>query len=180
MTSAARTAADLALAAPFAHAVLVLDHGLHDELFTKGEIAEQLARRPGARRRRSAARALDFADGRAQYPGESFSRVGMAERGVLAPSLQEPFTVGRRTIGIVDFWWESVGVAGEFDGDWKYSDERFLRGRSPAEAIRDEKRRQARLELDPRVRRVVRWDYSVARDPTELARRLFAAGVPRQ
>lgn len=49
VTSAARTAADLALAAPFAHAVLVLDHGLHDELFTKGEIAERLARRPGAR-----------------------------------------------------------------------------------------------------------------------------------
>lgn len=179
VTSAARTAADLALSSPFAHAVLVLDQGLHFGLFTKEEVAERLAVRPTARRRRSAAGALAFASEKAEYPGESFSRVAMSEQGFLVPTLQQSFSDPAGLVGRVDFWWESVGVVGEFDGDWKYTDERFLRGRTPAEAFTDEKRRQARLEMDPRVRRVVRWDYPVARSPTELARRLLAAGVPR-
>ncbi|AMM21289.1 hypothetical protein AX769_15560 [Frondihabitans sp. PAMC 28766] len=179
LTSPSRTAADIALSSPFSHAVLVLDHGLHTGGFARDHVAEQLARRPGAQRRKSAAAALAFADSRAEFAGESFSRVGMAERGILSPTLQEPFRDQGGLVGCTDFWWESVGVAGEFDGDWKYSDERWLRGRTAAEAIRDEKRRQARLAVLPRVNQIVRWDYPVARNPIELARRLLAAGVPR-
>lgn len=180
VTGAARTAADIALSSPFAHAVLVFDHGLHVGLFSKDEIADLLSARPNARRRRSAAGALEFASEKAAYPGESFSRVAMSEQGLEAPTLQKPFSDSDGRIGFVDFWWASVGVVGEFDGDWKYSDERFLRGRTPARAFADEKRRQARLEMDPRVHRVVRWDYRAARSSGELARRLLAAGVPRR
>jgi hypothetical protein len=179
VTTAARTAADLALASPFDEAVLVLDHGLHNRLFTKDEVRSQLARRPGARRSASAARAVEFASDRPEFAGESFSRCSMLVRGILSPSLQEQFRESGRLIAVADFWWESVGVVGEFDGHWKYTDERWLRGRTPADAIADEKRRQNLLEAHPGVRRVVRWDYATARDPDELARRLLAAGVPR-
>ncbi|RKR73647.1 hypothetical protein [Frondihabitans australicus] len=179
ITSAARTATDIALTGPFEEAVLVFDHGLRLGLFTTSDIERELAGRPGARRSRSAASALGFADGAAEYAGESFSRCGMAARGLLMPTLQEESRRGWRLIAKADFWWESSGIVGEFDGDWKYSDPRWLRGRTPAEAIADEKRRQNELAAHPRVRTIVRWDYAVARNPDELARRLLAAGVPR-
>jgi hypothetical protein len=177
VTSPARTAADLVLSSTFADSVMVLDHGLHHGAFTKAEVEERLDRRPEARRQRSARSALAFADAKAEWPGESYSRVAMSTRGLARPTLQETF-VDRSGSMVVDFWWEAEGIAGEFDGDWKYTDPRFLRGRSAADVIRDEKRRQGRLESNPRVHRVVRWDYAVARDPDELARRLRAAGVP--
>ncbi|AMM21277.1 hypothetical protein AX769_15485 [Frondihabitans sp. PAMC 28766] len=121
---------------------------------------------------------MAFASEKAEYPGESFSRIGMAARGFPAPVLQQLFRDSQGKM-FADFWWPDFGIAGEFDGDWKYSDERFLRGRTAAQAVADEKRRQNRLEAQPEVRRVVRWDYAVARNPDELARRLLAGGLPR-
>lgn len=174
----ARTAADIALISPFETAVMVFDHGLRTRALTRQEVLDQLRRHPDAKRRRSARAAIEFASEKAEWPGESFSRVGMALRGIADPVLQEPFSDRSGAIGRVDFWWSEVGVVGEFDGQWKYTDERWLAGRTPAEAFRDEKRRQARLEAHPRIARVIRWDYPVARDPDELARRLRAAGVP--
>jgi hypothetical protein len=179
VTTPSRTAADIALTEPFENAVLVLDHGLREGLFTRAEVRGLLETRATARRLPTALRALDFASGKAEFAGESFSRCGMALRGFVPPALQEPLSDGEGLIGYADFWFEGVGVAGQFDGNWKYSDPRWLRGRSPAEAIIDEKRRQERLAAHPRIRRVVRWGYAVARDPDELARRLTAAGVPR-
>lgn len=178
VTCPARTASDLALLGAFETAVLVFDQGLRLRLFTRDEVTDQLGRRPDAKRRRSARAALDFASEEAEYPGESFSRVGMAMRGIAEPVLQQPFFDEYGKIGHVDFWWAEGGIVGEFDGQWKYTDERWLKGRTPADAFRDEKRRQARLEAHPLVRRVVRWDYPVARNADELARRLRAAGVP--
>lgn len=179
ITTASRTAADIALISPFDEAVMAFDHGLRMELFTKAEVAVHLARRPDARRARSALAALEFATAAAQWPGESFSRVGMAARGIATPVLQKPYFDDRGKIGDADFSWEQARRVGEFDGQWKYTDPRFMRGRTAAEVIRDEKRRQARLEAHPDIDVVVRWDYTVARDPDELARRLLAAGVPR-
>jgi hypothetical protein len=179
VTAAARTAADICLTAPFDEAVIVLDHGLRTELMTSAEVDEYVSRRPTARRRVAAAAAVEFASPLAEWPGESFSRVAMAQRGFAPPILQQPFFDARGKIGHVDFWWPTEGIVGEFDGDWKYTDPRFMRGRTAAEVVRDEKRRQSRLEAHPLVRRVVRWGYAVARNAEELARRLLAAGVPR-
>lgn len=179
VTTPSRTAADLALTSPFDEAVMVFDHGLRVGLFAKEEVAEHLARRPDARRSKSAHAALDFATPLAQWPGESFSRVGMLTRGFEMPSLQVPFYDEWGKIGDADFGWRSVLALGEFDGQWKYTDPRFMAGRTAPEVIRDEKRRHARLAAHPDVRTIIRWDYSVARNPDELARRLIAGGVPR-
>jgi hypothetical protein len=179
VTTPARTAADLALISSFDEAVMVFDHGLRVAAFTKAEVSVHLDRRPTARRRTSARAALDFASPQAEWPGESFSRAGMMMSGLQDPALQHPLSDSGGLIGYVDFAWLDVGVIGEFDGQWKYTDPRYMRGRTAAEVIRDEKRRHARLEAHPEVERIVRWDYPVARDPDELARRLLAAGVPR-
>ncbi|AMM19560.1 hypothetical protein AX769_04660 [Frondihabitans sp. PAMC 28766] len=178
VTSAVRTAVDLALAEGFETGVVLFDHGLHAKMYTREQLERCLESRTRARRHRAATRALEFASGDAQYPGESFSRIGMAARGFPTPILQQTFFDAQGKL-FADFWWPAHGIAGEFDGNWKYSDPRFLRGRTATQAVIDEKRRQNRLEAHPEVRRVVRWDYPVARDPDQLARRLLAGGLPR-
>lgn len=179
ITCPARTAVDVALTSPFGDGVLVFDHGLHAGLFTAEEASDQLERRTGAPRLPTARKALALASPLVESPGETYSRVSMASRGLEPPVLQMAFDDAGGRIGKVDFWWPAEGIIGEFDGDWKYTDERFLQGRTAARVIRDEKRRQARLDAHPEVKRVIRWDYGVARDPDELAGRLLAAGVRR-
>ncbi len=179
VTTPSRTAADLALVSGFADAVVVFDHCLFTGVLDPAIVRGLFDRRRTARRRRSALAALDFSRAGAASPGESFSRVALASRGFPEPVLQAPFADHRGPIGLVDFWWPERGIVGEFDGDVKYTDPRYTRGRTAAEVVTEEKRRQARLRAVPGVRDVVRWDYSVARDPDELARRLLAAGLPR-
>lgn len=179
ITRPARTAVDLALAEGFETGVLVFDHGLHAGLFTRDTLIALLLEREGSKRFRAAEAAVAFASPDAEWPGESFSRMSIPAGGLTAPALQEEFSDDAGLIGRVDFWWADAGVVGEFDGEWKYSDERFLRGRSALEVIRDEKRRQARLELHPLVKRVVPWDFAMARRPEMLAARLLPAGVRR-
>ena len=71
------------------------------------------------RARASSSTALDFADGRAANPGESWSRVVLASAG---SRTRRPAGGGlrrrRASIGYVDFGWK--GVVGEFDGRYKY------------------------------------------------------------
>ncbi|MCU1526387.1 MAG: hypothetical protein JWP75_150 [Frondihabitans sp.] len=179
VTRPARTAVDIGLADGFEAGVLVMDFGLHTGLFEKADLLRQLEGRRGARRFTSTLTALDFAHPAAESPGESFSRMAIASRGFPLPTLQEPFSDRDGRIGRVDFYWEESGIVGEFDGLQKYRDPEVMDSRSAVEVIRDEKRRHARLDAHTRVKRVVRWDYPVARRPDELARRLLAVGLAR-
>jgi predicted transcriptional regulator of viral defense system len=127
--------------------------------------------------RRKLRRALDFADPRSGSPGESMSRAVMHEARLPVPELQTEFRDVRGLIGFVDFWWPEFGLIGEFDGNAKYLDMKFLRGRTPAEVVIEEKRREDRLRaLGPRV---TRWDWmTLVGDglPGQLRR----AGLPRR
>ena len=75
----------------------------------------------------------------------------------------------------VDFWWPEFRVFGEFDGWAKYEDPVFLAGRTPQEALRDEKRREDDLRAPGRG--CARWDWMVAQSVPLLRARLAAAGV---
>ena len=100
--------------------------------------------------------------------GESCSRVTMAQAGVGAPILQRAFHDENGLIGFADFWWPEHNLIGEFDGYVKYSDPRFLHGRTPQQALRDEKVREDRLRaVGPRV---ARWGWREAFSPAELRR----------
>lgn len=74
-----------------------------------------------------------------------------------------------------DFWWPQFNRVGEFDGSVKYDDPIFLAGRTPREALRDEKRREDRIRaLGPGV---IRWGWDVARSPGAMRAHLMAGGI---
>ncbi|GAA4670311.1 hypothetical protein GCM10025780_12120 [Frondihabitans cladoniiphilus] len=179
ITTPSRTAVDIALTEGFTAAVLVFDHGLRHGLFEKGHLHAHLDRRPKARRLRAARRAVDFADPGAASAAESFSRVAFLTTGMPIPLLQVPFFDSSGKIGDTDCFWSEFGIVGECDGDLKYLDARYRNGRTAERVVLDEKRRQTRLESHRLVRRVVRWDYALSRQPERLAARLVDAGLPR-
>jgi hypothetical protein len=119
--------------------------------------------------------ALDFADPRSGSAGESLSRVSIHRLRLPAPELQTRFVDRFGSIGIVDFWWSEWELIGEFDGLGKYLREEFAKGKSPAEVVIAEKRREDRLRaLGPRV---ARWGWDDARDRAALRSILAAGGL---
>lgn len=153
------------------------EHGLRSCLVTADAAlhegrtsAEALSRKvrelrgwPGVRASRQA---VELADGRAESPLESLSRLAMRAR-VPAPDLQVPlFALEGRFIGRVDFFWREFGVVGEADGLMKYSD---------IAALRAEKLRQEDLEDHGLV--VVRWGYGELSDLDAFIARLNRAFV---
>lgn len=172
-TSVARTVVDLAREHGTPSALVAADRALSGGLTSAAELARTLAecrRWPGVRAARNA---IELADGRAESPLESLSRLKLLAFGVPRPELQ--CLLGTRTgapIGRVDFYWDEFGVVGEADGLEKYD------GRLAS--LRDEKVRQERLEATGLV--VVRWGWADLRDfdaVTYRLRRAFAEGQRR-
>jgi hypothetical protein len=91
--------------------------------------------------------------------------------------LQQPFYDAGGLIGYVDFWWPEFGIVGEFDGHGKYLRDEFTRGRTTAEVVLDEKRRENRLRALGLT--VARWEWADAFAPRMLERILSQAGLPR-
>lgn len=162
--------------------------------------------------------AREFADEAAESVGESYSRVVIHESGFEAPALQvwfdgvaggdfAPGGPPERGRGIrVDFYWERLGIVGEFDGrvkygrasedllsarydsftgEWAPSEARPASGgvqpvfrRGPEEALWAEKRREDRLRA--LGLQVVRWTWDDLTHPERLKAILSTAGVRRQ
>lgn len=168
VTSLLRTVTDIVHTVSLRHAVLVLDHVLHQGNLRPDELADALRGRAGGRGSRIARTALDFADASSETPGESLSRVTMDELRVAPPVLQQEFVTDSGRFR-VDFWWPEVGVIGEFDGRVKYDDRDVLWA---------EKRREDALRRLPRVTGFARWGMREAVAPGLLGPVLLAAGVP--
>ena len=171
VTSAARTVADLGRTLPFEVALVPADGALFRRLVTPDALAEAVAR--GARRPRNGAarRVVAFADGQAESPGETRSRVAIRRAGLPAPVLQYPVG-GLRC----DFGWEEHRTVAEFDGKIKYG--RCLRpGQSPGDAVFAEKVREDAVR--DRGLQVVRWIWAELDPfdaPVARLRRAFARG----
>ena len=184
VTTMARTVIDVGRTAPLSTAVAMMDRALAEKDPHAGAILarvtpEQLAAEFRAidspRGRIRCRTALDIADGRTGSAGESLSRVGIHLLGLPAPVLQHPFYDAVGLIGYVDFWWPEYNLIGEFDGNGKYLRGELLAGRTTAQAVMDEKRREDRLRaLGPRV---TRWGWETARSLPLLAQHLAAAGL---
>lgn len=148
VTSVARTVVDMARAEGFEQAVVVADGALRAGSVHSGELAlagERARRWPGGPR---AVRVVAFADGRAESPGESRSRVAIQRAGLPAPVPQWEVRAGDgRLIGRVDFGWPQLRTVGEFDGRVKYG--RLLRpGRTSGDAVFAEKVREDELRAE--------------------------------
>lgn len=114
---------------------------------------------------------LAFADGRAHLPGESVSRWYLSLLGFAPPRLQVAIAGPTGRDFFVDFGLDDVDAWGEFDGLGKYSDPVMLAGRTPAEAVLDEKRREDWIR-GTTGRRFARWELAHLRSPAALASRL--------
>ncbi|WP_300345410.1 hypothetical protein [Nesterenkonia sp.] len=119
-----------------------------------------------------------FADPRAESPGESRSRVLIAQLGFACPRLQEPIPLGRSRTVRVDFYWPEAAVVGEFDGRMKYLRSGELSGLSVEEVVYQEKLREDGLR--ERGLRVARWGWDELAKPERLAAKLRRAGVPQR
>ena len=123
-------------------------HGQYDvtaaETFRAG-IHARLDTMPGARGIRQARFVTDFADGRAQLPGESVSRLWMHRLGAPAPILQLEVVLPGRRRAYPDFAWPVLRRFGEFDGEGKYLDPAMTRGLSLREVLRAQRSRESEL-----------------------------------
>ncbi len=174
VTSVPRTAVDIAMSDDLRTAVVVADAALRSGIGT-GCLRAAVHHRSRGRRR--ADQVIDLADGRSGSAAESFARVVFLELGLPEPVLQQGFVVDGRRYA-VDFWFPDQGVVVEIDGRAKYTQERYLAGRSPTEVFLDEKRRHEGLLTVPGVRAVVRLEWRDLFDPGALVRRFRAAGLP--
>lgn len=185
VTALARTVTDMAATAPFGVAVTMADaalrrnihplEGLPPTSLTKDDLVEELAARDLRQGTARAARVIRFADPLADRPGESMSRVAMEIAHIPMPSIQVEVRGRSGRIYFADFFWPQWRKIGEFDGTAKYRDPDFLRGRTPEQALSDEKARED--DLRAAGYGMTRWGWSLALSPARLRAHLVAAGI---
>jgi hypothetical protein len=171
VTTVARTVVDLARHQPFANAVTLADAALHARATTPTELLavhEFCADWPGAA---GALRVIAFADGAAESPLESRSRIAFAKGGLPAPTLQAPIRLPDGGLALADFLWKDWRVIGEADGRLKYERPEDLWH----EKLREDQLRDLGYE-------VVRWtwDEIVSRPDVVVGRILRAAARSRR
>jgi hypothetical protein len=185
LTTLARTVADLAACTPFPAGVALADAALRRTMHPLAsvpptsilredllrELDEMAVTHGGSKARR----AIEFSDARADRPGESVSRANMECLGISMPQLQVALAGASGRVYIVDFWWPEFNMIGEFDGNAKYTDTAFLSGRSPEQALIDEKRRED--DLRSAGHGMTRWHWQIANSRNRLRAHLLAAGI---
>ncbi len=120
-----------------------------------------------------------FASPLSGSPGESWSRVVIDRLGFEPPELQHRVRAADgRLLGILDFWWQGLRLAGEFDGKRKYAGGNSYSGRDVHPVILDEKLRSERIQEEGV--RFVRWMWDDLTSPRRLEAKLLRAGVPRR
>jgi hypothetical protein len=163
VTTLARTAVDVGLTADrFECMLAALDSALRKGV-SCDEIADafDLCRGwPGAR---MLSAAVSLADGRADNPGESWSRAILIGGGVAPEDLQTAMYDADGFVGYADFYWK--GVVGEFDGKLKYKVPEGAGADEAAQVLWKEKRREDRLRVDNEI---VRWGVAELHRPERL------------
>lgn len=191
-TSTERTLLDVARTEPFAIALACGDALLRDRFRSSRHLPDELAvastlaawrrqllvasapwaQRAGAVAVRALAR---LADPRADSPLESVSRLRFLQLGFDA-ELQVRVRSGHRRGFSLDFLLPGLGVWGECDGRVKYTDAALRAGRSAAEVVYDEKRRQDWIEGTTGLR-CIRWGAAEVASPELFAEHLRAHGL---
>jgi hypothetical protein len=175
VTSISRTLADVGREWQLGDTVVAADDALADGRVSLRELQTAALAQTHWVGCGSAARAFSLARVGAHSPHETRTRLALLRAGLPEPLLQQAVLVGSRVIAVLDMYWPDHGVFAECDGMVKYTDP--WRGRSPLEALRDEKRRHDDLlDLDLRGVRLTpddvreRLDEKVARLSALLGR----------
>ncbi|WP_295790055.1 hypothetical protein [uncultured Microbacterium sp.] len=187
-TSLERTIFDVARTEPFETSVPCADAALRRDVVrgrefdadAQGVWREALSRRAErARGRRGVRRASwvgAFADGRAELPGESVSRLQLHRLGFRDFDLQVAVEGPRGRDYFVDIGLPGAKTFWEFDGEGKYRDEALRNGRSLEDVLLAEKRREDWIRGRTRWG-LCRGGFADIASPERLAARLAAFGV---
>lgn len=155
-TTLERTVFDMIRTAPREAAVALADAALRQVAWNEKErtyddaaaekwrqdMWERIARAGAVRGIRQARWVMTFADGRAQLPGESVSRVWTVDLGFAVPRIQVPFPGPDGHDFEIDFEFEDVPAWGEFDGKGKYTNPEMLGEHTGWDALAAEKERE--------------------------------------
>jgi hypothetical protein len=165
MTTAARTVVDLARFYPYPAALALADAALYLELATHPDLVavrDACESWPGIQR---ASQVVEFADGGAESPLESRSRVAFALGGLPAATLQAVILLRDGGRARVDFLWAQWRVIGEADGRLKIQLPEDLW----QEKLREDKLRELGYE-------VVRWTWDeIVNHPEVVVARILRA-----
>ncbi|MEJ1090020.1 hypothetical protein WDU99_17005 [Microbacterium sp. Mu-80] len=131
------------------------------------------AHRPGIVRAR---RIIHFADGRAQLPGESVSRLHLASLGFAPPDLQVHVRGSRGDDYWLDFGFRRSRCFGEFDGRGKYLDDGLRGAQSTEEVVLAEKAREDDVR-GVTGWRTARWGSPDIRTTAIFGAKLAAFGI---
>jgi len=187
-TTLARTVADIVRTVPLESGLSAADAALrkvawddsaraYDATAAQTLVAEVLAHAERHRRARGVRRArlvMGLADGRAQLPGESVSRLYLLDLGFRIPQLQVPIPSPQGGFYYVDF---DLGDAwGEFDGKGKYLLQAEERGISLEQVMLEEKQREDWIRGTTQ-RRMPRWGSTDIKSAATLGSRLAAFHV---
>lgn len=186
-TSLERTAYDLARTLSLPAAVAVCDGALAsiegDPRDFDADAAEAMRERllvramASDRGVRKARFAINFANGRASTPIESLGRIRAYEVGFRDFTLQVPLPDPYGGTYWVDLRLGEAGGLHEFDGFIKLTDERILDGRTPAQAVREEKQREDWIR-GVTGERVLHFSWDDVNPAATYRARLAAFGVP--
>lgn len=180
VTDRIRTVLDIAASVPFAEAVVPVDFLLNrkrnSQPITKEQLLDGISGTYSKAAVRRVTAAVNFGAGNSGSPGESYARALIHVLGFEMPLLQYAVNTTRGTV-YTDYYWEGVGLVGEFDGREKYVKPEYLKGRTPSQVVIEEKAREDAIRaMGRRVFRLVWSDLTVSK----LEHALEAAGVPRR
>lgn len=130
----------------------------------------------GGRGVKQARYAIGLADGRAQGPGESISRLYLVQLGYRTPRLQVPVRGPKGADLHLDMVLDDVARVAEFDGKVKYVDPEMRAGRPMEDVLLAEKAREDWIRGVTGLP-VVRWAWDDIASIDTLRRRLRAFGM---
>ncbi len=136
----------------------------------------RVGRASGARGIRAARFVTDFADGKAQLPLESVSRLQLHRLGFRSMRLQVPVPAPDGGWYFVDLGLSDIETFGECDGEAKYRDEAMRSGRSLEQVLLDEKSREDWIRGTTGWR-MIRWGDRAAASVQSFAARLRSFGI---
>ena len=183
ITPPIQTVTDCLIITGFADGMPIADSALAKLGIGQSTLIDEIERKRRNRNNRSIATALatvEYADARAESGGESVARAVMIETGFAPDHLQlelaDPFDPNKTMRS--DFAWEEMSTTltlGEFDGIAKYTDPTLLEGRTTAEKLVQERRRESHLSVYGHP--IVRFTMREVRMPGVLPNMLQIAGV---
>jgi hypothetical protein len=168
VTTLERTAVDCAMTLGLRGGVVVMDAALHAGADAT-VVAATVAALAGRRGIRDARRVLEHADGGAESPGESLTRLCLVRGGLPRPQTQIAVETHLGTVW-ADLGWREARALVEYDGRTKYGSS----GSTTTDLLAERRREVALIEAGWRVLRVTAVDLRDARLLVARARRLLA------